>query len=102
MARISEKIKLSEQQDRRKKLMEQDKEKIKDLYSTGLYSLNDLARRFKVSNKTILLTVNPNSAMKAKEYRKEHWRNWQRTGEEWNRIQRDIELINKNCISKEN
>lgn len=89
MARISEKIKLSEQQDRRKKLMEQDKEKIKDLYSTGLYSLNDLARRFKVSNKTILLTVNPNSAMKAKEYRKEHWRNWQRTGEEWNRIQRE-------------
>lgn len=80
----SEKIKLNEKQDRRKKLTEEQRKEIKELYGTGLYSLNGLAKRFKVSKKTILLIVNENSAEKAKQYRKEHWREWQRVGEEHN------------------
>ena len=80
----SGKIKLQGLQDRRKKLTDKQREEIKELYGTGFYSLNDLAKKFNVSKKSILLIVNKESAERARQYRKEHWREWQRTGEEWN------------------
>ena len=80
----SEKIKLKGLQDRRKRLTDKQRQEIKDLYGTGLYSLNGLAKRFEVSKKTILLIVNINSAERAKQYRKEHWKEWQQVGEEHN------------------
>lgn len=81
----SEKIKLKGLQDRRKRLTDEQRREIKSLYGTGFYSLNDLAKRFNVSKKSILLIVNSNSAEKAKQYRKEHWKEWQRVGEEHNK-----------------
>ena len=81
----SEKIKLKETQDRRKKLTTDQRKDIEKLYETGLYSLNDLAKKYNVSKKTILLIVNKDSAEKAKQYRKEHWKEWQRHGEEHNK-----------------
>ena len=81
----SEKIKLKGLQDRRKRLTDEQRKEIKELYGTNHYSLNDLAKRFEVSKKTILLIVNSDSAEKAKQYRKEHWKEWQRKGEEHNR-----------------
>jgi predicted DNA-binding protein YlxM (UPF0122 family) len=78
----SEKIKLKGLQDRRKKLTDEQRKEIKKLYETGCYSLNGLAKRFNVSKKTILLIVNKNSAERAKQYRKENWREWQGTKEE--------------------
>lgn len=78
----SEKLKLQGLQDRRKRLTDEQRIEIKKLYETGLYSLNDLAKKFNVSKKTILLIVNENSAKKSKAYRKEHWREWQSTKEE--------------------
>lgn len=78
----SEKIKLMGLQDRRKKLTDEQREEIKALYGTGNYSLNDLAKKFVVSKKTILLIVNSESAEKAKQYRKEHWKEWKSTKEE--------------------
>lgn len=86
MPRKSELIPLSEEQDRRIKLTKEQKEKIAELYATDQYSLKSLAEQFGVSKKTILLIVNPESAAKAKQYRKDNWRRWQRTGEEWNEI----------------
>ena len=80
----SEKIKLNETQDRRRRLTTEQRKEIEELYGTGNYSLNNLAKMFQVSKKTILLIVNKESAEKAKQYRKEHWKEWQRTGEEWN------------------
>lgn len=80
----SEKIKLQGLQDRRKRLTDEQRKEIKELYGTGFYSLNDLAKKFNVSKKTILLIVNSDSAEKAKQYRKEHWKDWQRKGEEHN------------------
>lgn len=59
------------------------------MYATGGYSLNKLAKMFEVSKKTILLIVNPESAARAKQYRKDNWKEWQRKGEEWNAIQRE-------------
>ena len=78
----SEKIKLTETQDRRRKLTEQQRKEIRDLYSTGCYSLNGLAKQFGVSKKTILLIVNDESREKAQQYRKEHWKDFQMTKEE--------------------
>lgn len=89
MPRKSEHIPLSEKQDRRIKLTKEQKKKIVRLYATGQYSLNVLADQFRVSKKTILLIVNPESATKAKQYRKDNWRRWQKTGEEWNKIQKE-------------
>lgn len=80
----SEKIKLKGLQDRRKRLTDKQREEIKELYATGFYSLNDLAKQFNVSKKTILLIVNQDSAEKAKQYRKEHWKEWKGTKEEHN------------------
>ena len=80
----SEKIKLKGLQDRRKRLTDEQREEIKKLYETGAYSLNGLAKMFEVSKKTILLIVNKDSAERAKQYRKDHWKEWQRHGEEWN------------------
>ena len=85
----SEKIKLSETQDRRRRLTDEQKAKIKEVYKTNLHSLNSLAKQFGVSKKSILLIVNPESAAKARQYRKENWREFQRKGEEWNSIQRE-------------
>lgn len=82
----SEKIKLQGMQDRRRRLTDEQREEIKELYGTGCYSLNDLAKKFGCSKKTILLIVNKDSAEKAKQYRKEHWKEWQRKGEKWNKI----------------
>lgn len=80
----SEKIKLNEKQDRRKKLTSEQREEIKKLYGTGFYSLNNLAKKYDCSKKTVLLIVNDESAQKAKQYRKDHWKEWQRVGEEHN------------------
>ena len=80
----SEKIKLKGLQDRRKRLTNEQRDTIKELYGTGFYSLNDLAKKFNVSKKTILLIVNKDSAEKARQYRKEHWKEWQRKGQEHN------------------
>ena len=80
----SEKIKLKGLQDRRKRLTDEQRKEIKELYGTGYYSLNDLAKRFNVSKKSILLIVNNDSAERAKQYRKEHWKEWQRKGKEHN------------------
>lgn len=78
----SEKFKLQGLQDRRKKLSDEQRKEIKELYGTGYYSLSGLARKFEVSKKTILLIVNEESADKAKQYRKENWKQWQGTKEE--------------------
>ena len=78
----SEKIKLKETQDRRRRLTSEQKKEIEELYGTGCYSLNDLAKKYEVSKKTILLIVNKDSAEKAKQYRKEHWKEFQQGKEE--------------------
>lgn len=96
----SEKIKLKGLQDRRKKLTDEQREEIRKLYGTGCYSLNGLAKQFEVSKKTILLIVNKDSAEKAKQYRKEHWREWQRTGEEWNETVRKTRKYKQSLMLK--
>ena len=82
----SEKIKLPQEYDRRRKLTDEQKDEIKHKYSTGLYSLHNLATEYKVSKKTILLIVNPESKRKNDERIKDHWKDYQPTTEERNKI----------------
>lgn len=81
----SEKIKLQGLQDRRRKLTNEQKLEIEALYSSGGFSLNQLAKQYEVSKKTILLIVNPESKAKNDAYIKEHWREFQQTTEEHNK-----------------
>lgn len=85
----SEAIRLQGLQDRRRKLTDEQKESIKEMYATGDWSLRTLANEFSVSKKTVLLLVNPNSADRAKEYSKENWKEFQRTKEERTRATRE-------------
>lgn len=78
----SEKIKLKGLQDRRRKLTDVQRQEIRELYATGNFSLNGLAKVYCVSKKTVLLIVNEESAEKAKQYRKDHWDQWKGTKEE--------------------
>ena len=79
----SEKMKLSETQDRRRKLTEKQKEEIRAICSTGVCGTRPLAKQFGVSRSTIQIIVNPKRAEKAKQRIKEHWRDYRPTKEEW-------------------
>ena len=96
----SEKIRLKETQDRRRKLTTEQRKEIEELYGTGCYSLNDLAKKYNVSKKTILLIVNKESEARARQYRKEHWKDWQRKGKEHNEAIRKTRMY-KQSLYKE-
>lgn len=85
----SESIRLHGLQDRRRKLTDQQKEEIREMYATGNWSLNKLGAQFGVSKKTILLIVSPTSAEKAKDYCRENWREFQRSKEERTKATRE-------------
>ena len=82
----SEKIKLPPEFDRRRKLTDDQRDEIRHKYSTGLYSLNGLAKEYNVSKKSILLIVNPESKRKNDERNKDHWKEYIPSKEERNAI----------------
>lgn len=73
---ISSGIRLNEKQDRRRKLTSDQKDEIRRLYSTGVYSTRKLAKRYKVDKSTILIIVNPKRAEAVRQRAKEHWREY--------------------------
>lgn len=77
------------------------KDEIKHKYSTGLYSLNGLAKEYNVSKKTVLLIVNPESKRKNDERIKEHWRDYVPTKEERNAIMREHRAYKHNVLKGE-
>lgn len=85
----SEKIKLSETQDRRRKLTKEQKEEIKAIYATGVCGTRPLAKQFGVSRSLIQIIVNPSIAQKRKEYTKNNWAKYRTTKEERAEIQRE-------------
>lgn len=85
----SEKINLSETQDRRRKLTKEQKEEIKAIYATGVCGTRPLAKQFKVSRSLIQIIVNPSIAQKRKEYTKNNWAKYKATREERAEIQRE-------------
>ena len=85
----SESIRLSETQDRRRRLTTEQQEQIRKLYETGLYSWNELAKMFKCSKSRVGQLVNPERDAKVKARCKEHWRDYKLPKKEWNAVQRE-------------
>ena len=69
-------LRLSQEQDRRRKLTEEQKEEIRQLYAAGKGSWKALADRYHVSKSTIGIIVNPNRAAKVQDRIREHWRDY--------------------------
>ncbi len=89
MPYISETIKLPSEYDRRCKLSDAQKDEIREKYSTGCYSLKNLADIYGVSKKLILITVNPDSKKKSDERIKEHWKDYTASKEERAAVMRE-------------
>lgn len=85
----SEKIKLPSTKDRRRKLTDDQKEQIRKIYETGVCGTRPLAKQFGVSRSTIQAIVNPQRAEAVKQRRKEHWRDYRPSKEEWAKIIRE-------------
>ena len=67
----SEKIKLTRSQDRRIKLTDEQREEIREKYSTGLYSQRALAREYGVSRRLITFVIDDTKYQKCREQFKE-------------------------------
>lgn len=85
MPYISQKLKLSREQDRRVKLSDDQREEIRKKYETGLYSTRALAREYNVSRRTIQFTCHPERYERAREQFKERRADgrYKPTAEEW-------------------
>ena len=62
---------------------------IRKKYSTGLFSLMDLAKEYNVSKKSILLIVNPESKKKNDDHIRNHWKDYKPSSEERNKIMKE-------------
>ena len=97
----TEKLRLPPELDRRRKLTDEQRDEIKHKYSTGLYSLNGLAKEYNVSKKTVLLIVNPESKRKNDERIKDHWRDYVPSKEERNAIMREHRAYKHKVLKEE-
>ena len=86
----SERIKISNTMlDRRRKLTDEQKEQIREIYESGVCGTRPLAKQFGVSRSLIQVIVNPDIAKKRSDYIKANWKKYQANGEEWNAIMRE-------------
>lgn len=87
----SEKMKLSKSQDRRIKLTDEQREEIRQKYSTGLYSQRALAREYNVSRRLITYIIDDEKYQRSKEQLKERRADgrYKPTKEEWAKTMRE-------------
>lgn len=95
----SSKIRLSETQDRRRKLTSEQYEEIKLKYFRDGMSSRQLAAEYGVNKSTILIIVNPKTKQRVSNRIKEHWRDYQKSGTEWADIMREHRHY-KQCLYK--
>lgn len=72
----SQNIKLAPEQDRRRKLTEEQKDEIRKIYNSGVCGTRPLAKQFDVSRTLIQIIVNPQIAEKRKQRTKDHWQDY--------------------------
>ncbi len=89
MPNKSDSIPLSSTQDRRIKLQDSQREKIRELYASGGYSSSQLGKMFGVSKSLVQILVNKKREENVKQRAKKHWKDYQKSGEEWNAIMRE-------------
>lgn len=68
----SEHIKLSDTQDRRRKISDAQREEIKLLYENG-HSIRSIARQYSVTPRTISVICKPETLATLRAYTREHW-----------------------------
>lgn len=85
----SEKIRLPEALDRRRRLSDADKAEILRRYKAGGCSLQSLATEYGCSKKSVLLIVNPESKARNDQRIKKHWRDYVPGKDERNKISRE-------------
>lgn len=85
----SEKIPLQPEQDRRRKLTDDQKEEIRRIYESGVCGMRPLAKQFGVSRSTIQIIVRPDRAERVSQRIKEHWRDYRPSEEEWAAVMRE-------------
>lgn len=85
----SERIRLPEALDRRRRLSYADKAEILRRYKAGGCSLQSLATEYGCSKKSVLLVVNPESKARNDRRIKEHWRDYVPGKDERNKITRE-------------
>mgnify|MGYP001945381854 FL=1 len=67
----TERKRIPKEKDRRIKLTDEQREEIRKLYATGLYSQRKLAKKFGVSRRTIVFTIYPERLEENKKRRQE-------------------------------
>lgn len=85
----SEKLKLKETQDRRRRLTDEQREEIRRIYKSGVCGTRPLAKQFGVSRSTIQVIVNPAIKQRQHDYVAKHWKDYRPTKEEWAEIMRE-------------
>lgn len=73
-------IKLSDTQDRRRKITDEQRDEIRTLYANG-HSIRSIARQYCVYPRTISIICKPETRAALREYTKEHWREFQQPKE---------------------
>lgn len=98
----SEKIKLTKEQDRRIKLSDEQREEIKEKYSTGSYSQRALAREYNVSRRLISFILFPEKAIKSANQFKERRADgrYKPSKEEWAKTVREYRRYKQNLYLK--
>ena len=76
----TDRIKLSDTQDRRRKITDEQREEIRILYANGR-SIRSIARQYCVYPRTISVICKPETRAALREYTKEHWREFQQPKE---------------------
>lgn len=92
----SEAIPLRGLQDRRRKLTDEDRAQIRQLYESGGFCLKSLAEKFHVNKSTVHAIVNPDRADYVHEYRKAHWREYRMSTEDRAAAQREHRRYKQN------
>lgn len=82
-------IKLNENQDRRRKLTTEQYSEINYKYHMEHRSSRSLAKEYGVDKSTILMIVNPKIKARVRQRTKEHWRDYQKHGEDWAKVVKD-------------
>lgn len=85
----SEKLKLNELQDRRRKLTDEQREEIKRIYQSSVCGTRPLAKQFGVSRSTIQVIVNPAIKQRHHDRMAKHWRDYKTSKEEWAETMRE-------------
>lgn len=71
-------IRLEGMEDRRRRLTEEQKKEIREIYAKGDIGMRPLARMFGVSRSLVAILVNPERAESVKARIKAHWKDYRR------------------------